>query len=243
MEPLWSPVVATGSNHSQIASPQNRHKQAKIVAVGCDQLPRRAHGKEGVDGSSPSEAGGSRRARSRRRIRRHPSSPASCLCAPPRPRPRAERRTRDPAHPRESAPCPQGGRSRPQSRRLGRVRSSTDLRTAVHPRSSRPSWRCARGPAWDESNGAGDWLREGPQSDVDRALTRPCGFSARRSGTKRSCSICSRADLNAVSFAGSSPVAPAVYTSSLRSGSGVADARSEEKSRTSSAREWMLSLR
>jgi hypothetical protein len=30
-------------------------KQAKTVAVGCDQLPGSQNGKEGVDGSSPSE--------------------------------------------------------------------------------------------------------------------------------------------------------------------------------------------
>ena len=30
-------------------------KQAKTVAVVCDQLPETFHGKEGVDGSSPSE--------------------------------------------------------------------------------------------------------------------------------------------------------------------------------------------
>jgi hypothetical protein len=52
---LWSPVVAPGGYRSQIALPQNQHKQAKVVAVGCDQLPRRAHGKEGVSGSSPEE--------------------------------------------------------------------------------------------------------------------------------------------------------------------------------------------
>jgi hypothetical protein len=48
-------VVATGSNQWQIASAQNPPKQAKTVAVGCDQLPEAFHGKEGVDGSSPSE--------------------------------------------------------------------------------------------------------------------------------------------------------------------------------------------
>jgi hypothetical protein len=32
-----------------------RLKQAKTVAVGCDRLPETFHGKEGVDGSSPSE--------------------------------------------------------------------------------------------------------------------------------------------------------------------------------------------
>jgi hypothetical protein len=51
MEPLWSPVVATGGNPWQIAHPQERRKQAKTVAVHCEHL----HGKEGVDGSSPSE--------------------------------------------------------------------------------------------------------------------------------------------------------------------------------------------
>jgi hypothetical protein len=55
MEPLWSPVVATNGNRSQIEPPRGPQKQAKTVAVRCDQLPRRAHGKEGVDGSSPSE--------------------------------------------------------------------------------------------------------------------------------------------------------------------------------------------
>ena len=30
-------------------------EQAKTVAVGCDRLPSAAHGKEGVDDSSPSE--------------------------------------------------------------------------------------------------------------------------------------------------------------------------------------------
>src|SRR5512133_804307 len=30
-------------------------KTIKTVATGCDRLPKAAHGKEGVDGSSPSE--------------------------------------------------------------------------------------------------------------------------------------------------------------------------------------------
>src|SRR5437879_1340919 len=55
MEPLWSPVVATGGRRSQIEQARGPPKQAKTVAVGCDQLPFGAHGKEGVDGSSPSE--------------------------------------------------------------------------------------------------------------------------------------------------------------------------------------------
>ena len=55
MEPLWSPVVAIRRNRSQIACATELPKQAKTVAVGCDQLPLGPHGKEGVDGSSPSE--------------------------------------------------------------------------------------------------------------------------------------------------------------------------------------------
>jgi hypothetical protein len=52
MEPLWSPVVATGGNPSQMRHRRNPQNQAKTVAVGCDQLPRRAHGKGRVDATS-----------------------------------------------------------------------------------------------------------------------------------------------------------------------------------------------
>jgi len=55
MEPLWSPVGATGGHQLRIGSALKPQKQAKTLAVGCDQLPRRAHGKEGVSGSSPEE--------------------------------------------------------------------------------------------------------------------------------------------------------------------------------------------
>jgi hypothetical protein len=43
----WQPVAKRTA--------AKRHKQAKTVAVGCDRLPIGSHGKEGVDGSSPSE--------------------------------------------------------------------------------------------------------------------------------------------------------------------------------------------
>ena len=52
---VWSPVVATGGNRSQNGQAQKPRKQAKTFAVGCDRLPQRAHGKEVVSGSSPSE--------------------------------------------------------------------------------------------------------------------------------------------------------------------------------------------
>ena len=55
MEHLWSRAVATGGNRWQTRRRRERPKQAKTVAMGCDQLPIGAHGKEGVDGSSPSE--------------------------------------------------------------------------------------------------------------------------------------------------------------------------------------------
>jgi hypothetical protein len=55
MEPLWSPVVATVGNESQMVSPRKPAKQAKTVGLGCDRLRETLHGKEGVDGSSPSE--------------------------------------------------------------------------------------------------------------------------------------------------------------------------------------------
>jgi hypothetical protein len=56
MERLWSLVaVATSGNRWQMHEPRNRLQQAKTVATGCDRLPIGAHGKEGVDGSSPSE--------------------------------------------------------------------------------------------------------------------------------------------------------------------------------------------
>jgi hypothetical protein len=55
MEPLWSPVVAIAGNQWQIGSESKPQEQAETVALGCDRLPMEVHGKEGVDGSSPSE--------------------------------------------------------------------------------------------------------------------------------------------------------------------------------------------
>ena len=56
MEPLWSPVVATGGNQPQIDRPSKSQKQAKSVATGCHRLRATFHGKEGVDGSSRQRA-------------------------------------------------------------------------------------------------------------------------------------------------------------------------------------------
>src|SRR5438874_12373135 len=48
MEPLWSPVVATGGNQRQIGTARKWRKQAKTVAAGCHRLPETFHGKQGV---------------------------------------------------------------------------------------------------------------------------------------------------------------------------------------------------
>src|SRR5829696_7559841 len=56
MEHLWSRAGATGGNWWQIERPRKRPKQAKIVAMGCDQLPKGAHGK----GAPPPRKGGGR---------------------------------------------------------------------------------------------------------------------------------------------------------------------------------------
>ena len=55
MEPLWSRAVAISGKRWQTRRRRTRLKQAKTVALDCDQLPEPFHGKEGVDGSSPSE--------------------------------------------------------------------------------------------------------------------------------------------------------------------------------------------
>ena|SRR5215207_4234080 len=51
----WSPPGATSGNQRQVGCPRNPRKQAKSVAVDCHRLPRPQNGKEGIDGSSPSE--------------------------------------------------------------------------------------------------------------------------------------------------------------------------------------------
>ena len=48
----------SGCNQWQLLAKRRRskpQKQAKSVALGCHRLPANFHGKEGVDGSSPSE--------------------------------------------------------------------------------------------------------------------------------------------------------------------------------------------
>jgi hypothetical protein len=55
MEHLWSRAVAIGGNRWQMGQPPSTPQRPATVATGCDQLPIGAHGKEGVDGSSPSE--------------------------------------------------------------------------------------------------------------------------------------------------------------------------------------------
>src|SRR6266496_6012705 len=55
VEHLWSQAGATGGNRSQMAPPRKRLKQADRQPVATHGNRFGAHGKEGVDGSSPSE--------------------------------------------------------------------------------------------------------------------------------------------------------------------------------------------
>src|ERR687888_2764872 len=52
MEPLWSPVVATGGKRWQIELARTAPEQAKTVAVGCEQLRETSDGKGRVDPTS-----------------------------------------------------------------------------------------------------------------------------------------------------------------------------------------------
>jgi hypothetical protein len=55
MEHLWSPAGATGGNQSQMERPRKRLKQGDRQPLATHGNRFAAHGKEGVDGSSPSE--------------------------------------------------------------------------------------------------------------------------------------------------------------------------------------------
>jgi hypothetical protein len=55
MERLWSLAGATGGNRSQMGDSEKRLKQADRQPVATHGNRFGAHGKEGVDGSSPSE--------------------------------------------------------------------------------------------------------------------------------------------------------------------------------------------
>src|SRR5579862_2622045 len=55
MEHLWSQAGATGGNQWQMGQPRKSLKQADPQPVATHGNGFGAHGKEGVDGSSPSE--------------------------------------------------------------------------------------------------------------------------------------------------------------------------------------------
>jgi hypothetical protein len=55
MERLWSLAGATGGNRSQMGRPRKRLKQADRQPVATHGNRFGAHGKEGVNGSSPLE--------------------------------------------------------------------------------------------------------------------------------------------------------------------------------------------
>ncbi len=55
MERLWKNEGATRRKRFDRFKPRNRLDKPNLVATGCHRLPPKSHGKEGVDGSSPSE--------------------------------------------------------------------------------------------------------------------------------------------------------------------------------------------
>src|SRR5213079_737647 len=55
VEQLWSRAVAAERSPPQTLKTQNRRKQAETVAIGFAPSLEHLDGKEGVDGSSPSE--------------------------------------------------------------------------------------------------------------------------------------------------------------------------------------------
>ena len=55
MEHLWSQAGATSGNRSQMGHPQKRLKEGDRQPMATHGNRFAAHGKEGVDGSSPSE--------------------------------------------------------------------------------------------------------------------------------------------------------------------------------------------
>jgi hypothetical protein len=55
MERLWKNEGAMGRKRFDRFEPRNRLNKPNLFATGCYRLPEKFHGKEGVDGSSPSE--------------------------------------------------------------------------------------------------------------------------------------------------------------------------------------------
>jgi hypothetical protein len=55
MERLWKNEEATRRERFSVLKPRNRLNKPNLFATRCHRLPTKSHGKEGVDGSSPSE--------------------------------------------------------------------------------------------------------------------------------------------------------------------------------------------
>jgi hypothetical protein len=58
VEHVWSRADATSGNREQTHGPRRRLDYLRSSANTCLHLPKMLHGKEGVDGSSPSEGFG-----------------------------------------------------------------------------------------------------------------------------------------------------------------------------------------
>jgi hypothetical protein len=55
MERLWKNEGATRRKRFDGFKPRNRLDKPNLIAMACHRLPPKSHGKERVDGSSPSE--------------------------------------------------------------------------------------------------------------------------------------------------------------------------------------------
>jgi hypothetical protein len=55
METFWKKEGAPGRKPFERFKPRDRLNKPNLFATGCHRLPFGSHGKEGVDGSSPSE--------------------------------------------------------------------------------------------------------------------------------------------------------------------------------------------
>jgi hypothetical protein len=146
MEHLWSPAGATSGKHRQVGRPPEPLKQAKSLAVGCDWLPRASNGKEGVDGSSPSEGFASSLLISSFRSPRRRRVDGSTSTERPRCSPIACAETWKPCRPLGLRPSAPTSTQRPQLVRA-RARRGARLRAAGcrgrGARSGDRSWRCS----------------------------------------------------------------------------------------------------
>ena len=133
MEHLWSRAVATGGNRWQMGRPRKRLTEAQNVAVGCHRLRPGPHGKEGVDGSRPSEGSAKTPAKRGFLVQVHLHGPQRC----------GGSGARYGAFRVEKCLCQE--RKRPHWARRGRLRASAVGSSNRYGKASTRAWRaCSR---------------------------------------------------------------------------------------------------